>query len=1235
MHLLDGRPVYSAGDLVGFLACEHLTDLERAALAGLTSRPERNDPELDLIRRRGFEHEKRYRDELQVTGRHVTEIQPDAAEDGPEGSRDGRGDKLRRQARQTLEAMHRGDDVIYQAAFFDGRWRGHADFLLRVDGPQAGSELGAYHYEISDTKLAHKTKASALVQLCTYVDLLAPLQGRVPDQVHVALGGSARLIESHRVADYLAYYRALRARFEAAVSAESAPEPGYPPLGSYPDPVEHCDVCSWLEICRQRWRADDHLSLVAGITRNQRRALTGRAVATRRTLAVLPLPVTPPLEQTSREAVARVRQQARIQVEGEDAGTILYELLEPEKLDDGSVLPARGLAALPPPSIGDLFFDIEGDPFAFEDGLEYLFGVIEPGASESFDQATLWPSEPPASGSRPDFHFRWALDPVQEKQGFEWFVDLVMARRERDPGLHVYHFGSYERGRVARLSTRHATREAEVDVLLRAGTFVDLFNVVRQGIRASVESYSIKRLEPLYSYRRTVDLRLAGDSIVEFERYLEEGSKDDSILETIRQYNRDDCLSTWHLRDWLEARRLEAETHFAVSLPRPSPTDGEPSDQQNVAHAEVQDLAQRLTAGIPQEEEAQSPEEKARLLLANLLDWHWREGKSTWWRFYDLMSRPDDELELAREPVAQLEFDRDIPLTGQQRKPIRRYRFPPQENELDVDSDVHDPRLLEVTPLGRLGTVVAINQLEGWVDIRLSADPALPHPTALVPTRNFPTDSHRRCLMTVGESVAQVGMLGPGPYRAARDLLLRAAPRVGQLGAGRLPDEPAGDELNLPGEDGAQAALRLVHSLDETTLAIQGPPGSGKSTSGAEMILRLVAAGQRVGITANSHKVIGALLEKICAQADARGQSINAVQRANKGGQGHVSELVELVASPQGVRAKLDAGEAQVAAGTSWLWTSPAMADSVDVLFVDEAGQMSLANALAVSLGARSLVLLGDPQQLEQPVQGSHPPGAGASALEHLLDGRQTIEGHRGLFLEHTWRLHPDVCRFTSELFYEGRLDARDHLGRQAVHWPEPLGGTGLRWIPIRHVGNHSRSDEEAAEVVRVATSLVQQGAQWTEGDGRRKALGWPDILIVAPYNAQVRAIRDRLPEEARGRVGTVDKFQGQQGAVVLYSMTTSSPEEAPHGMEFLYSLNRLNVATSRAKCLAVLVASPELLRVRCRTPRQMRLANALCRFAELASVVPPIAEHPGGGSAQSDTSAHEAASPSIIDTGT
>jgi uncharacterized protein len=275
------------------------------------------------------------------------------------------------------------------------------------------------------------------------------------------------------------------------------------------------------------------------------------------------------------------------------------------------------------------------------------------------------------------------------------------------------------------------------------------------------------------------------------------------------------------------------------------------------------------------------------------------------------------------------------------------------------------------------------------------------------------------------------------------------------------------------------------------------------------------------------------------------------------------------------------------------------MANSVDVLFLDEAGQMSLANTLAVSQAATSIVLLGDPQQLDQPQRGIHPPGAEVSALGHLLNGQATISASHGLFLNETRRLHPNVCSFISEVFYDGRLLPRAENAHQRLNCDTLLDGTGLRFSPIEHAGNQNESSEEVEKIGAMVEHLLKTRATWSDKGSTIHILRTEDVLVVAPYNAQVAALAGRLPLGTR--VGTVDKFQGQEAVVVFYSMATSTPEDAPRGMEFLYSLNRLNVAVSRARCVAVLIANPRLFQVECRTPRQIELANAFCRYLEMA----------------------------------
>ncbi len=374
------------------------------------------------------------------------------------------------------------------------------------------------------------------------------------------------------------------------------------------------------------------------------------------------------------------------------------------------------------------------------------------------------------------------------------------------------------------------------------------------------------------------------------------------------------------------------------------------------------------------------------------------------------------------------------------------------------------------------------------------------------------------------------------------------------------------------------------------------------------MILELVRAGRQVGIVAFTHRAIENLLQESLAHGRRSGTSLSAIRKVETGEEPGEDCGYTCTTTNDEVEHALRSRQVQVAAGTAWLWARPEFAGSVDTLFVDEAGQMSLANVLAVSGAARNLVLLGDPQQLSQVRKGAHPEGADASSLEHVLAGEPVIDPGRGIFLAETWRLHPDVNAFTSAAFYRGELRSAPSAGRQALEAPGAMTGTGVRWVPVDHAGNHNASEEEATAVVELYRDLLS--GRWTDADGRECPMTPADLLVIAPYNAQVELLEERLsalastaPVAPRAPwVATVDKIQGQQGAVAIYSMATSSQDEMPRSIEFLYSLNRLNVATSRGRCLAIVVASPDLLKVRVHTPQQMRLANALCRFVEVAA---------------------------------
>jgi len=1099
VQLIDGELVLSPTDLVGHLQCQHLTQLERLAALGQVVRPEREDPELDILSRLGTEHEVRHLATLEDDGRAVVRI-------------DTEGRSLPEQALDTVAAMRAGADVIYQATFYDGAWRGHADFLERVDVPSA---LGPWSYEPVDTKLARRVKAAAVLQLCEYARQVQAVQRVAPGHVHVVTGDGER--HTIRLDDAIAYQGRVRADLLDAVRGE--------PRATYPEPTGHCGVCRWTDVCDARRRADDHLSLVAGLRRDQARKLRPEGVTTLTELAWRD-PATLDVK-IGEPTLARLHHQARLQLQQRATGVPTYEVLEPKG--------GQGLSLLPRPSPGDVFFDIEGYPFAGDDGLEYLLGSIT------------------TDTGSPVFTAFWAHDDDEEKVAFEGFVDWVMARLRRWPDLHVYHYAAYETVAMKRLMGKHGTREDEVDRLLRGEVFVDLFRVVRQGVRVSEESYSLKKIEHLYlppSARQTA-VADGASSIVAYERWLETGAQ--RVLDEIAEYNEVDCESTWLLRDWLEDRRAEAGIGEDA---RPLVIDGAPSEAAAAFEGEVAAMCEALAAEAPPE----------RTLLAHLLQWHRREAKPDWWAHFARIAMTDEDL--LDDPYSISGLTYVGPGEQVKRSVVHHLRFPPeQEHRFRAGDTPVDPRTDD-----RAGTIHAIDAAAGDLQLLRWEKSDAPMPTALIPDKPISDVQLRRALQRFGQAVLDGDL---GHWLAGWELLRRTPPRVD------LTATPIEIALALrPGD----------------VLPIQGPPGSGKTYTGARMIAALVAAGKRVGVCANSHKAIGNLLAAV-ADAD---PSIPILQKV-RDGDGCDRPQVLCTDDNKVVEAELESHP--VVGGTQWLFARESMAGAFDVLFIDEAGQLSLANTCAVAGAARSLVLLGDPQQLSNPSKGTHPEGAGVSALEHLLGDHATVPPDRGLFLDTSWRLHPDVCSFISEIAYERRLGSHPSCATQTVGDGAWVGGTGLRWVPVPHADNRVTSPEEVDEVRRGVDALL--GRPFTDRHGVTRPLAIDDILVVAPYNAHVARLTEALPDGAR--VGTVDRFQGQEAPVVIFSMATSSSDDLPRGLDFLLSLNRLNVAISRAQALAALVCSPALLEVQARSVRQLVLANALCRFVEQAEEVAPL----------------------------
>jgi uncharacterized protein len=1035
--------------LNNFLECEHLVALELAAARGDLVRPFVDNPQADLIRRKGEEHEAAYLASLRAAGKTV--VEPRDAEDA---------------ARLIREATV---DVIYQPEFEDAAgWRGRADFLERHhDGT----------YEVVDTKLARHAKPYYILQLCFYSEQVARIQRRAPKEMHVVLGSGERA--SFRPEEFGAYYRRVRRRLEAFVKDPPPTEPW---------PVQHCEICDFRALCEAHWDRVDHLSRVAGIRRSQIDKLAVAGIATLAALGRAPEEAPTGFPQ---ETFDKIREQAALQLWARENDRDRYVLLQPQ--------PELGFALLPDPSPGDLFFDFEGNPFwDAEGGLEYLWGILD------------------ADGNFTPLH---AHDHDTERAAFETFIDLVHARLARHPGMHVYHYAAYEITALRRLMGRYGTREAELDDLLRREVFVDLLKVVRNGLRASRRGYGLKDMETFLDFERRAEIKEGGASIIAFEQWMQ--THDDELLGQIDEYNREDCIATRLLRDWLLELRAESIARFG---PLPPP---EPREPREVPPRKVERAALRAELLEADEE-----------LAAQLLDYHDRERKPVWWAFFDRLEKSVDELVEDAESIGRLQF-----MSGPE--PVARshaytFSFPPQEHKLGVNQDVADPatgdKAGEIIELDRDASSLVLKRGPSLADV--------PLPEALIPKDVYRTNDQEDALERIGRS-----LLGADRRYPAVESILRREPF----------------DRDVQHED----LTELVLSLENRHLVIQGPPGSGKTWTIGRLIPALVAAGKTVGVASQSHKAIHNVLDAIDAPFVGK-------KKASVGNPEsyYTGEHVENVTDNDHIV------DCDVAAGTAWLFADPTHDQALDYLFVDEAGQVSLADALAMAACVRNVILVGDPQQLAQVIQGSHPPGSAASVLTHLLGDADTIPPDRGVFLERSFRLHPDVCAYISEEFYEGRLLPDPVTASRTT----PL-GAGLRYVEVRHEGNRQDSREEVEAVCVEVEKLLTAGVT--------------DLMVVAPYNAQVNALREALPESVR--VGTVDKFQGQEADVVLYSMASSSGEDVPRGLEFLLSRNRLNVAISRARCLAYLVASPRLLEVNCRTIPQMRLANALCRFVELA----------------------------------
>ena len=1130
MQLVDGAVILSSQDLVGAYQCEHKVNLDFARQHGLIERPKLEDAAAEILQRQGLEHEQRLLNGLESDLRVKKLGNPAPSLQAYEAA-----------WQATKQAMLDEYDVIYQGTLFTGDFVGFVDFLvaLKDEDGEFIRENNLVIYEPVDAKSSRSAKSNAVLQVAAYCETLVRLGCPSPRQAHLWLAQENKWSESALRLIPLATQ--FRTRALEIVSA-----PAQLPSPIWESPRSACVTCAWLPVCEKGRKDDRDLSLIQGIRSVTREKLVANGISTIDQMAIQE-PEDRPIA-ISESTFTKLAAQAKLQVQGESEDRIITDIINPEIL-----------ANLPPRDEGDIWFDMEGDPYAYAgEGLEYMFGYSVLGESGGPKQKLV-------------FDTCDADSRQEEKVAFEAFMDSIAIRISQFPKLHIYHYADYERRTLLALANRHATKESEVDQLIRDGRLIDLYSVVRQAFMFSTDSLSLKAIEHIYRDDRRKDgVTNAMDSVIQYERFLalkELGDDDEAakIRLEIRNYNEDDCESTYELDKWIRGVIEENEIE-STYLPAVAPEEGP-----EFLATEVERELRKL---VPTDKADRSPEQQAISDLASCIQYHWRESKPAWWRIFDLAKASIDELSASPHATVVVSGTSEgWDKTGRQRK-LRRVitincDSAEAQDAFDKDAEVHliyshaelgmmalNDALSGITKakvISAKGTTISLIEMEGpeetiWNALPIAVVAGPPTPAKVI---------HEQLLsLAVGPLANKEAGLPIFPNAAWADVLLRRQPRL----------KP--EITSLAHEKTAvESIVKSLNELESSYVAVQGPPGTGKTFTGSAVVAELIRQGWRIGVVAQSHSVVEQFMDKVKEH----------------------SVMIPMAKKPQFDSTKsyhrdeIDAWAmvqpgGYLIGGTAWSFCGSKLKGlNLDLIVVDEAGQFSLANTIAVISTAKNALLLGDPQQLPQVSQGSHPDPVEVASLAHLLNGRATIPSTLGYFLSESYRMHSLVTEPVSKLQYDGQLLSHPRTDARFLKGTPP----GLHAVEVNHTGNRTSSIEEANEVSQIITQRL--GRLWTEEPGTAgKPLDQSDFIVVAAYNAQVRMLKRVLRENGLQdvQVGTVDKFQGREAAISIVSMATSSDEDLPRGIDFLLSPNRLNVAVSRAQWAAYLVHSPSLRRL-------------------------------------------------------
>ena len=1036
----------------------------------------------------------------------------------------------------TIDAIKKGFDLIYKAYFIENNFRGEADFLMKTNEK---SEIGNYNYEVYDTKITKNLKPKHVLQITSYSHLISKITGVLPKFMYLIDGKND--YHSYKVNEFLDYFNFTKSKFENFIS-------NHENENLYPEQCSHCNFCIWQDECLNIWEKDNYINQVARINKSQITKLKKEGINTIEKLANADLNKIK--SKINKSTLERLHQQANLQEEKRLTGKSKCVFIDQVE--------GQGFYKIPEPNDGDLFFDIEGFPESNKRNLEYLHGLYFKDKGKNTFK----------------YYFVEENNRDSEFKIFKELIEFFKKRFEEYPNAYIYHYNDYETRALKELASEYSGIFPEgnnvLDFLLRNQKFVDLYRIVEHTIRTSEKDLSLKSLEKFYRKEREANIKTAADSIRLYDNWC--STNDEKVKEDIIHYNEEDCISTGDLRDFLLKNKPKDIPWFTPKS-KEEDKDKEAKPKTNSKKKTIQEVEEEELVLI--DKLANSKKDKVILdKLTDLVGFHRREAKPDNWRYYDRLDKTPELLEDDSECLANCIFKEEI-LDQEINKTKYIYEFETQNFKIKEGDAASE--LFEEINYGKVGKITEDEDEGNFVEVISNSKGKPPEIFTFKPGGSPPTDPIREAL---NKFLGEYSESKNFKYKCGLDILENNFPDVLKIKKG----EPIFNEK----EDLIEESINTVKNLNSSYLLVQGPPGAGKTYTSAHMIISLIKAGKKVGVTSNSHKAINNLLKKVEEIADFEFEGFKKFSKKEDKLNGKFIKDINRVGK-EGYDPYL------LFAGTAWLFSDEALNQKLDYLFIDEAGQVSLANTLAVSTSTKNIVLIGDQMQLSQPIKGTHPGIGGKSSLEYLLEGYDTIPPEKGIFLNETRRLNENICEFISSSFYDSRLKPHPITKERYVQLNlDEISDAGINYIPMSHENNSQKSNEESDYIKELLNKIIGKKCK-DNNKSKERALDLNDILIVAPFNMQVNNLSRNLPKNSK--VGTIDKFQGQEAKIVFISMTASDPENIPRHKRFFFSRNRLNVGVSRAECTTIILFNPNLLNTSCQKIDEMKLINNFCKL--------------------------------------